>query len=206
MGTAVFWYSTTEIIKANLEHRQLNDFQKIGLGYKLKPYLDQIGQENKISKQNESLGGKGVKCLAPLERENEEIGILHLDYAKNNYEKNDLSELDRWILLFLFSYLKNLLKHLLSSLLEISLPPWCLTQSKKCLRSLWLWLWLLLSLWLLLLSWCPSLVASAGVATPLAAIIEAVATTIANVVKSFVFVIITVCLKESVKVLRNYIN
>jgi ParB-like chromosome segregation protein Spo0J len=62
------------VIKSNLERRHLNNFQRIELALKSKPFIEEK------AKRNESLGGKGkgkdVKYLTPLRRANQKVGEL----------------------------------------------------------------------------------------------------------------------------------
>jgi hypothetical protein len=56
------------VINSNLRRRHLNSFQRTELALKSKPILQEI------ARQNESLGGKGVRNLTPLGRVDREIG------------------------------------------------------------------------------------------------------------------------------------
>jgi 16S rRNA G966 N2-methylase RsmD len=56
------------VINCAVEGRQLNDFEKIELRLKAKPIIQ------KIAKQNESRGGKGVRIHTPLGRVDKELG------------------------------------------------------------------------------------------------------------------------------------
>ena len=56
------------IIDVNLQRRQLTVFQRVELGLKKKPILQEL------VKLNESLGGKGVQICTPIRRVNEVIG------------------------------------------------------------------------------------------------------------------------------------
>jgi len=58
------------VIEVNLKRRHLNNFQRVKLALKAKPVLEEI------AKQNESLGGKGVKFVTPLGRVDKKIGDM----------------------------------------------------------------------------------------------------------------------------------